>query len=180
MDRLSLAEWLVLCVVREGRTHGFAVAALTGPAGAIGRVWTVPRPVVYRAMGRLREAGLIRETGTEHSTSGPARTLVEITPDGTAAAGAWLTWPVEHVRDVRSELLLKLALLDRAGHDPTDLLAAQRRTLEPIVEALADARDQASGFDRTLAAWRYEAAVATLAFLNETLTAATGSSPAPR
>lgn len=180
VERLSLAEWLVLSVVREGTTHGFAVAALTGPAGEIGRVWTVPRPVVYRALGRLRDAGLIHETGTEHSTTGPARTLVEVTPDGDAAAEGWLNRPVAHVRDVRSELLLKLALLDRAGLDPTGLLRTQRRTLEPIVEALGEARDQARGFDRTLAAWRYETAVATLAFLNGTLTAATGTSPASR
>lgn len=167
---LSLAEWLVLSVVRERRTHGFAVAALTGPDGEIGRVWTVPRPVVYRALGRLRDAGLIRETGTEPSTTGPARTLVEVTAEGDAAAEAWLTRPVAHIRDVRSELLLKLALLDRAGIDATGLLVAQRRTLEPIVAALGEARDRAEGFDRTLASWRYESALATLAFLNATLT----------
>ena len=176
---LSLAEWLVLGVVREQKTHGFAVAALAGPDGEIGRVWRLPRPVVYRALGRLRDAGLIRETGTEHTTSGPARTLIEITPDGAAAAEAWLARPVTHVRDFRSELLVKLALLDRAGIDPTALLVAQRRILEPIVDALREARDQARGFDHTLAAWRYETAVATLAFLNETLTA-TGSRAAPR
>lgn len=169
---LSLAEWLVLSVVRERRTHGFAVAALTGPDGDLGRVWTVPRPVVYRALGRLRDAELIRETGTEHSTTGPARTLVEITADGDAAAAAWLTRPVAHIRDVRSELLLKLALLDRAGADPTGLLVAQRRTLEPIVAALAEARDAAHGFDRTLASWRYESAAATLAFLDAAVTGA--------
>lgn len=164
---LSLAEWLVLCLVREGTTHGFAVAALAGPDGDLGRVWRLPRPVVYRALGRLRDAGLITESGVEHSTYGPARTLVEATPDGSAAARRWLTRPVAHVRDVRSELLVKLALLDRAGIDPAGLLAEQRRTVEPIVAALRDARDQARDFDRTLAAWRYETAVATLAFLDE-------------
>ena len=164
---LSLAEWLVLCLVSEGTTHGFAVAALAGPDGEVGRVWRLPRPVVYRALGRLRDAGLITESGVERSTYGPARTLVEATPDGATAAGRWLTRPVAHVRDVRSELLVKLALLDRAGMDPADLLAAQRHTLDPIVAALRDARDQAHGFDRTLAAWRYETAVATVAFLDD-------------
>lgn len=168
---LSLAEWVVLCLVAEGTTHGFAVAALAGPDGDVGRVWRLPRPVVYRALGRLRDAGLITESGVERSTYGPARTLVEATPDGAAAARRWLTRPVAHVRDVRSELLVKLALLDRAGIDPAGLLTAQRRTLEPIVTALRDARDQADGFDRTLAAWRYETAVATVAFLDEMLTA---------
>jgi hypothetical protein len=44
----------------------------------------------------------------------------------------WLTRPVEHTRDVRSELLVKLALLDRAGKDPQPLLAAQREQLVPV------------------------------------------------
>jgi PadR family transcriptional regulator AphA len=169
---LSLAEWLVLSLVCEGTTHGFAIAALAGPDGGIGRAWRLPRPVVYRALGRLRDAGLIAETGVEHSVHGPARTLVEATTNGASAAERWLGRPVAHVRDVRSELLVKLALLDRAGRDPSGLLAAQRRTLEPIVAALRDARDRARGFDRTLAAWRYETAVATVAFLDELLTTA--------
>jgi hypothetical protein len=29
----------------------------------------------------------------------------------------WLRTPVAHGRDVRSELMIKLALLDRAGHN---------------------------------------------------------------
>lgn len=177
---LSLAEWMVLCVAGEGRTHGFAVASLTGADGEIGRAWRLPRPVVYRALGRLRDAGLIRESGTEYTTAGPARTLVEITPEGADAAAGWLNRPVAHVRDVRSELLVKLALLDRAGRDPTGLLVAQRNTVEPIVEALREARDQAYGFDRTLASWRYETAVATLAFLNEMLSSLRGPRPGRR
>jgi hypothetical protein len=33
---------------------------------------------------------------------------------------------------VRSALMVKLALLDRAGGDASDLLAAQREVIEPI------------------------------------------------
>jgi hypothetical protein len=38
-----------------------------------------------------------------------------------------LRTPVRHGRDVRSELLIKLALLERAGADPRDLLSEPRR-----------------------------------------------------
>jgi len=168
---LSLAEWLVLSVVREEPTHGFAIAALAGARGEIGRVWRLPRPIVYRALQRLRDADLVSAVGVEETSHGPARTVVEVTPAGAAAVWSWLARPVVHVRDVRSELMVKLALLDRAGADPSGLLTAQRAVFVPIVEALRELRDQAHGFDRTLASWRYETAVATLAFLDETAAA---------
>jgi hypothetical protein len=105
----------------------------------------------------------------ESTPRGPARTLVQTTPAGDAAARWWLVQPVGHVRDGRLELMVKLALLDRAGVDPADLLVAQRVVVEPIVEALRADRDRALGFDRTLAEWRYDTAVAMLAFLDAAL-----------
>lgn len=166
---LSLAEWLVLCLVAEGPTHGFAIASVAGPEGDLGRVWWLRRAVVYRGLQRLRELGLVEETGVESTPHGPTRTVLRATPYGTAAVRWWLSRPVAHVRDVRSELMVKLAMLDRAGADPAALLTAQRHVIEPIVEALRADRDLAQGFDRTLAGWRYETAVATLAFLDEVL-----------
>lgn len=47
----------------------------------------------------------------------------------------WLREPVEHVRDVRSQLLTKLALLDRTGADPRELLRRPREVLVPITAA---------------------------------------------
>jgi hypothetical protein len=43
--------------------------------------------------------------------------------------------PAGHPRDIRSELLVKLALLDRAGADLRDLLWAQRGQLTPFADA---------------------------------------------
>ncbi len=106
--------------------------------------------------------------GTEHGL-GPQRTVYAATPAGSEAAQRWLHTPVEHVRDIRSHLLLKLALLDRTGGDPTDLLRGQRAVLEPIAEAIEDQRAQAGGFDATLLAWRRATAVAALDFLDRSL-----------
>ena len=64
--------------------------------------------------------------------------------------------PAGHHRNVRSELLVKLALLDRAGVDPRDLLRAQRSQLAPIAAALANEIHTATGYDRALALWRHE------------------------
>ncbi len=67
---------------------------------------------------------------------------------------------------MRSELLVKLALLDRAGTEPGPLLDAQRQQLIPVARALRDRLAAATGFDRTLILWRYETMSATLRFLD--------------
>jgi DNA-binding PadR family transcriptional regulator len=161
---LSLAEWVVLAVIAEQPTHGFPIAQLTASGGELGRIWHIPRPVVYRSLTRLAEAGLICEDGLEPGR-GPQRTIYAITPAGRKAVSAWLRQPVEHVRDVRSHLLLKLALLHRGGADPTDLLLRQREVLAPIAQAIADERPSPTDFEATLVAWRRASAAAAIAFL---------------
>jgi DNA-binding PadR family transcriptional regulator len=162
---LSLAEWTVLVVLSQRPAHGFAVSQLTAPGGELGRIWHIPRPIVYRAIGRLLEAGLITPEAVE-SGLGPQRTIYGVTPQGRQAAEDWLDTPVAHVRDIRSQLLIKLALLDRAGGDPTDLLRRQRAELEPIVRAIEAEQPRCSGFDATLLAWRKATAAAALGFLD--------------
>jgi DNA-binding PadR family transcriptional regulator len=163
---LSLAEWLVLCLTCEQPTHGFALAALLGTDGEIGRVWRVPKPVVYRALQRLEDLGLARAIKQQPSSHGPVRSLVDATRAGRNAAAAWLSRPAGHNRDVRSELLVKLALLARQDGDPRLLLEAQRDQLIPVARALQDRLDAATGFDRTLVLWRCETMAATLRFLD--------------
>jgi PadR family transcriptional regulator AphA len=162
----ALPEWTVLAVLREQARHGFAIAALTAPGGELGRVWQIPRPVVYRALTRLEEAGLTVPTAVE-SGPGPQRTVYAVTDVGRAEVDGWLREPVEHVRHLRSHLLMKLALLDRRGIDPTDLLAGQRAVLAPIVRAVAEDRERRAGFDGVLLAWRHANASAALRFLDE-------------
>jgi DNA-binding PadR family transcriptional regulator len=174
---LSLAEWLVLCLVCEKPTHGFALAALLGPGGELGRVWRVPKPVVYRALQRLDQLGLAQITEHEPSNHGPVRSPVVPTRNGRNAASEWLTRPADHNRDVRSELLVKLALLARDDIDPRPLISAQRARLIPVARALESRLAEANGFDRTLALWRYETMSATLRFL-DALAAAPETAPA--
>ena len=163
---LSLSEWLVLCLITEQATHGNAIAAELGHIGPMGRIWHVHKAVVYRSIDRLQQAGLIVTVGEEPSSRGPVRTMVEATPQGRAAARAWLARPVAHTRDIRSELLVKLALLDRAGASPDALLEAQHIQLQPIADALAERLAAAEGFERVLLLWRYETISATIRFLD--------------
>ena len=163
---LSLSEWLVLCLVCEEARHGFAIARLLGVGGPLGQVWRVPKPVVYRSLQRLEQGGFARTAGVQTSSEGPVRSLVDATPAGRDAASAWLAQPASRNRDVRSELLAKLALLDRAGADPRPLLDAQRDQLAPVAAALQERLAGAGGFERTIAVWRWETVSATLRFLD--------------
>ena len=165
----------MLCLVREQATYGLIVAQLLDRDGSLGKIWSVPKGSVYLALQRLELLGLIRTAGTQRAElGGPTRTLVKVTPAGRAAAEAWLSTPVEHPRDVRSELMIKLALLDRAGSDSRALVRAQLERLLPVAAAL-DVRLRAStGFERTLVLWRREALTATVGFL-QTLAAASSS-----
>jgi PadR family transcriptional regulator AphA len=163
---LTKSEWIVLSLVCEGLTHGNAISRLLGADGDLGRIWRVPKAMVYRSLDRLSGFGLIRSAGEEPSHQGPVRFLVEATEAGRVAALSWRYRPVQHTRDIRSELLVKLALLDRAGVDPHALLVAQHAQLVPVAGALRDRLETATGFDRTLLLWRYETASATVRFLD--------------
>ena len=174
---MGLPEWTVLAVISQQPTHGFAVAQLTTPDGELGRVWQIPRPVIYRAIGRLAEAGLIVPQGTEPG-QGPQRTIYAATSPGSAAVRTWLDTPVEHVRDIRSHLLLKLALLLRRGGDPSGLIRRQREALEPIARAIGTGNPHDS-FETVLLAWRRASAAAAITFLDDIATLGVEAEPEP-
>jgi PadR family transcriptional regulator AphA len=138
-------DWAVLALLAERPAHGFALSQLLGDEGEVGQVWTMPRPRVYRAIDDLREAGLIETVDTEASERGPNRTLLAATRAGAVAVEQWLARPVAHVRDARSELLLKLVLTHRAGRDLRPLAAAQHGVLEELAERLQTQLDEADG-----------------------------------
>lgn len=155
----SLTEWVVLGLLAEGSTHGFAVARLLRRGGEVGRVWAASRPLTYRAIDQLVADGLAEAVGTEPG-DGPPRTLHRATAAGRRRLRRWLATPVVHFRDVRAELLVKLLLLERAGRPTDPLLDAQR---DAFAEALATAR-RSPGTD-AVSAWRRAQAAAIEQFL---------------
>ncbi len=166
LPELSLADWTVLGVVAEGPTHGWPVVRELGAGGAIGRVWTVGRPVVYRSLATLTSRGYIEAVGEMPGVRGPQRTIVRATRAGRSALRRWLRTPVAHVRDIRSEFLVKLALLDRRGEPAGDLVDRQLAALAPVFDAVSS-RPQGEGFDRVLGRWRREQALAVERFIRE-------------
>lgn len=168
-DEPTAGEWAALAIVAELPTHGFAVAKALAPAGEVGRVWAMRRPLVYRALETLTTMGLVRSAGTADSPSGPPRTLLAATPDGERAITGWLRQPVEHVRDARSLLMLKLLFTTRRDADPAPLLDAQRELFARVAQRVTRAMAEAEGFDRTLLRWRLESATAAVRFVEALL-----------
>jgi DNA-binding PadR family transcriptional regulator len=168
---LSLNQWVVLATVAERPTHGFAIAALVGAKGDLGQVWTISRPLVYRALDDLLRLGLVEPVRTEPGSNNVRRTIVAATTTGLGAARIWLDQPVEHVRDVRSVLLAKLAFLDRAGRSPRSLLEGEQARVTRQVDGLRAraAAAAADVFSGTLSRWRLHQAESVQRFLAEEL-----------
>jgi DNA-binding PadR family transcriptional regulator len=155
---LSLTEWAVLAITSEQPTHGFAISKELAPEGDLGRVWTVPRPLVYRALATLEDARLVEPIGEEAGERGPARTRLRATRTGRTAVDRWLITPVAHVRELRTQFLLQFRLLDRRGRGTSDLVSAQLEKLGPMLDSLREQLSSTDGFDHLLAAWRFESA----------------------
>jgi len=179
-NELTAGEWAVLALLAEAPSHGFAVARVMAPDGEVGRVWSVRRPLVYRAAETLTRMDLVRPAGTEPSRTGPQRTVLTATPAGKRAVTRWLKTPVEHVRDGRSLLMLKLLFLARCGADATPLLTAQRDVFAVHAARLARAADAAEGFERALALWRLETTTAAARFVETMLAQPVPAAHAPR
>jgi DNA-binding PadR family transcriptional regulator len=155
---LSLAEAVCLSLVAREPTHGWSIVKTLAPEGDIGRVWSLSRPLTYRALTALRDAGLIEPRGSE-AGGGPPRTIWCATTRGKRLARAWLRRPVRHPRDMRTEFLLKLAL----GAPRDQLARAQLDAFAPVFAGLQ--RSASADRNDVVARWRLESAEAANRFL---------------
>jgi DNA-binding PadR family transcriptional regulator len=158
---LSATDYAVLGLLSEGPSHGFAISKQLDPDTEVGRVLTVRRPLVYRSLDRLVDAGYAEPVSTERG-EGPNRVILRTTARGRARLRRWLAEPVEHVRELRIEFLLKLALVRRSGDSPIQLIRAQQRALDPTLEALDE---QVTGDEDHVELWRRHNALAAGAYL---------------
>ncbi len=169
---LSVAEQVCLALVVEGQSHGWAIGTLLAPEGDVGRVWTLSRPLTYRAVDGLVDKGLVarKAQATGH---GRDRAVLSARAAGRRATAAWLDEPVPHLRDVRTMLLVKSLLLTRAGLDNERLLRAQLEVFAPAIDALT------TGPESDLVdLWRREHARAVRRFLEQALAPPAGAAPA--
>lgn len=146
-------------VVAEPR-HGWALQRELSPDGAIGRAWSLSRQLTYRAIDSLVEDGLARR-GTPRDGGGADKVVLTATARGRRHAMAWLEEPVAHLRDVRTELLVKLMLREHLGLDNGSFLASQRAVFAPLIDAVERTPDRG-----VVGTWRRENADAVRRFLD--------------
>jgi len=170
-DELSLAERVCLALIDNGFEHGWAIGTALAADGEFGRIWTLSRPLTYRAIDQLDERGLVSRRDQKKGGR-RERTILRCTASGRRLARRWVDEPVAHLRDVRTELLLKLAIRQRRGTDNAPLLLAQREAFRSHFEVLMTADTQADVVD----VWRRESARAVRRFLDAAYAQATGGS----
>jgi molybdopterin-binding protein len=168
---LSLGEQVCLALVDEGVNHGWAIGSELAPDGELGRIWTLSRPLTYRAIELLENKGMLRRQGRHGA--GRERTQLSCTAQGRRAVRRWLDSPVEHLRDVRTELLLKLVLRRRRSLPIEPLLHAQQRAFTDHFEVLTVAQSGTDPVDL----WRRESARAVRRFLDAALAEIGGPPP---
>ncbi len=163
-QELLLGEWACLGILYPGPTHGFAIAARLKPTGDIGRVWSLSRALTYRSLDQLTTRGYVHTVGEEPGIAGGNRTILAATRSGRAQLRKWLNTPVTHLRDLRSELLLKLIIADICGIDLDEMLDLQHAHLEAMAEAITGQIDPDAPVD-VVDLWRQESSTAALRFL---------------
>ena len=163
---LAPGEWSVLALLADKPGHGWALAKEMSRSGEVGRVWSVGRPLVYRALELLEARGLVEPVGRERGARGPSRALFRATDEGREALRAWLAQPVDHVREIRSVFLLKLLLIVRAGMERRPLLEAQRAVIVPAIDALERRLLTSSGSERIFVRFRLESTRAVVDFID--------------
>lgn len=163
-DELLLGEWACLGIIAADRTHGFDVARRLSPEGDIGRVWSMSRALTYRAIDQLAQRDLIAPVSVEQGRAGGSRTIYAVTRGGRARLRSWVSSPVEHLRDLRSELLLKLVIGELNDIDTTEMLRRQRTHVARLAAAIG--RHLEASPDDLVVRWRFESSQAALRFLD--------------
>src|SRR5512143_3733303 len=90
--KASFAELVCLTLVIQGVAHGWALGSMLAPGGELGRIWSLSRPLTYRAIDGLVDKGLVTRSG-QRPGQGRERVALVATAAGRRAAKRWLDTP---------------------------------------------------------------------------------------
>jgi len=172
VESLLPGEYLALALLRLRPMHGYEMLHIAQDEGFT-EVVPFDRGVLYAYLRKLERLGLVRWQEVRAGAR-PPRKEYHLTAEGEALAEHWLRTPVERMRDVRQEFLLKLRLLDEI--DPAEaeaLLDAQIAACRRYLAAV-ERRAPAGRFGSLLRESRRSAALATLDWLERLRSARKG------
>jgi len=158
---LTLESGLCLALIRNGCDHGYVIAQRFLPDSDVGQIYTLSRPAVYRELQYLERVGLLLSSEAR-GNRGQKMRILRLSKRGSQIAHQWMTSPVSHIRDVRTEFLAKVILTQESGEDVGALVQQQREFFRETFDALLQDRD-----DSAVAIWRREQVRAVSRFLDE-------------
>jgi PadR family transcriptional regulator AphA len=161
-------ELALLGLVRRGPVHGYELLQILNASDGLSGIWRIKIGQIYAYLNKLEDQGYL--TSSRHPQSDyPARRLYAITPAGESAFLEWMRTPVSTARDLRQLFQLKLYFKDGVPSTTmTRLIADQVALCRSWLERLERERDGATGWRRSVTAYRVELVQASLHWL-ETL-----------
>lgn len=140
--RLTPLAVMALGLLRERDMHPYEMMRLLRQRRD-DRLVAVTNGTFYHTVGKLLEAGLIAEVGTDRDGNRPERTTYTLTPDGAAAATRWVRTQLPRI-DRKLEFRVALSEAhDLPRAEVSDLLAQRRDALRAERETALAALDEA-------------------------------------
>ena len=166
---LTPAQYAILGLLRGRPAHGYELQRSFAPESDLGAVIRLEQAALYAALNELAARGLIAGAETREGAR-PPRTVYALTAEGQRLLAGWLTAPVERLRQVRLDFLLKAYFAQQRGAEHLrSLVNAQVAACHAY---LADLEARAAELDPEAFAYlvtesRISAARATLGWLRE-------------
>jgi PadR family transcriptional regulator AphA len=157
-------EYVLLALLRLRTMHGYEMARYIESEG-ISEVCPVEQNLLYAYLRNLESRGYVEWQEVRVGLH-PPRKQYDLTEAGRALIDGWLRKPVERMRQVKLEFLVKLFFLARLDADAeARLLRQQIDVCESYRRRLLDAQPAGDGFPRLVALSKLAAADATLTWL---------------
>lgn len=118
--------YAALGLLMERPMHGYELGRSL--ESGFGELWRIASSQLYAVLHRLEDAEWV-ESAQEEGDASPPRTVYHVTRPGREAFEAWVAAPVAHLRDMRTEFLVKTYFLRRRGAQPVDDLMARQAAL---------------------------------------------------
>ena len=163
---LTPAEYAVLGLLRQRPAYGYELQRQLSGGRGLARVCPVEPAMVYAILKSL--SGLELIDGEWDSTTYPPRAVYAATADGDAAFQRWLRQPVERLRQIRYDFMVKLYFaMQEDSAQAAQLIEQQIETCKAYEREVGAGLDEADGlsFDAIALQSRASAVRGTLQWL---------------
>jgi DNA-binding PadR family transcriptional regulator len=135
---LTPVQYAILGLLHGQPAHGYELQRSFSTDGDLADVAQIEQPTLYAALKDLAARKLIEGTEAREG-SRPPRTVYALTSEGERLLTTWLRAPVQRLRQVRLDFLLKVYFARRRGaREVRALVDAQIRACHDYLSALEE------------------------------------------